>query len=68
MIVGRRGLNLIPACLSNHMHSKVWDEIIIADPFQVALVKFGNGQLISFHTLWLMQLLTHVKIKVNLCQ
>ena len=25
------GLTLIPACISNHMHSKVWDEI--TDPF-----------------------------------
>ena len=24
----KHGLNLIPAWISNHMHSKVWDEII----------------------------------------
>ena len=45
------GLTLIPAWISNHVSSKLWDEITY--PFQtstVALLKFGIGSIISSHT------------------
>ena len=30
--VSAYGLTLIPACISNHMHSQVWDEITYPFP------------------------------------
>ena len=40
----QHGLTLIPAWISNHMHSKVWDELSInSQTSTVAPLKFGNG-------------------------
>ena len=57
------GLTLIPACICNHIHYKVWDEITY--PFPVQPLKFRNGWVISSHTLHGMWLLIHAGIKVN---
>ena len=46
---------LILTLISTHIHYKVWDEI--TSPFPNSMVqplKFGNGQVISSHTLWYM--------------
>ena len=51
------GLTLIPAWISNRMPSRVWDEIICPFPnfsgctVKVARLKFGDGWVISSHTL-----------------
>ena len=42
----------IPAWISNHIHYKVWDEITCPFPnFITCTLKFGNGWVISSHTL-----------------
>ena len=64
------GLTLSPAWISNNTHYKVWDKIIHPFPnftsatieLWVALMKFGNGEVISPHTLLCMQLLIHSMI------
>ena len=42
-------LILIPAWISNHMPSKVWDEITY--PYST-FIGFGKGWVISYHVLW----------------
>ena len=42
------GLTLVPTWISNHMPSKVWDEITYP---LLAPLKFRNGEVISSHTL-----------------
>ena len=44
------GLTLIPAWISNHMSYTMWDEITYSFP-TVAQLEFGNGSVISSHTL-----------------
>ena len=66
-------LTLIPVWISNHMPSKVWDEITCQFPnfngsTVKVLLKFGNGKVISSHTFYWMWLLIHSNIKVNPCQ
>ena len=60
------GLTLIPALTSDHIHYKNWMKLFIH--FQtstVASVTFGNGKVISPHTLMCMWLLIHAGIKVR---
>ena len=46
------GLTSIPAWIGNYTHHKVWDEITYPFPnFNNAPLKFGNGYVISSHTL-----------------
>ena len=54
-------LSLILAWISNYIHYEVLGEIT------VALLKFGNGQVISSHSLQDMWLFIHAGIKVNPC-
>ena len=64
----QHSLTLIPAWVSNYVHYNVWDEIIY--PFPTSMVKplkFGNGYIISSHTLSGILLLIHLGIKVNVC-
>ena len=55
---GIHGLTLIPAWISHYTHCKEWDEMVVP-------LKFGNGYVISLHTLLAMWLLIHAGIKVN---
>ena len=50
------------------MPNKVWDEIIFqSQTWTAALLKFGNGQVISYHILLWMQLPIHAEIKIDPC-
>ena len=54
------GLILIPAWIDDYMPSQVWFELFIHS--QTSMVQpwnFGNGYILSSHTLWLMWLLIH---------
>ena len=49
---GHNELTIIPAWISNHIPSQVWDEITYSPlNFNSAPLKFGNGLVISSHTL-----------------
>ena len=63
------GLTEISSWISSYIHYKVWDEIFYPFPnFNSAAVSlFGNGLVISSHTLLGMWLLIHAGIEVNLC-
>ena len=41
----------MPAWISNHMSSEVWDEITYSQTSTIVQSKFGNGQVILFHPL-----------------
>ena len=44
LFVGKTGLTLIPAWISNYIDYKVWDELLIySQTSMVASLKFGNG-------------------------
>ena len=53
----------MPAWISNYIHYKVWDEITFPFP---NLLKFGNGWVISSHTLFGMWLLIHAVMYMSL--
>ena len=62
------GLTLISAGISNRMPKKVWGEITYPFPTStVAPLKFGNGEVISFHTLQWINFLINDGIKVKPC-
>ena len=51
-LVYQHGLTLIPAWISNHMPSKIWDKLPIhSQTSTVAPLTFGNGHVIPSHTL-----------------
>ena len=58
----------IPAWDSNYIYHKVWNEIIYPFPnFNIQLLKFGNGKVISSYILLSMYLFIHAGIKVDSC-
>ena len=60
------GLTLIPVCINNYIHCKLWEEVIYIFPnFNGKTVEVWDGYVISSLTLLDMWILIHVLIKVK---
>ena len=61
------GLTLIPACISDCIHYKVWDQITyLFLTSTVQPLKFGNGKAITSHILLGISLLIYARIQDKL--